>query len=56
MNEGNIKDIVFEECNVNNVNDEDISTYGGIFCGISSCGSYYLILSCIILGVNAVVR
>lgn len=30
MNEGNIKDIVFEECNVNNVNDEDISTYGGI--------------------------
>lgn len=31
MNEGNIKDIVFEECNVNNVNDEDISTYGGIF-------------------------
>lgn len=49
MNEGNIKDIVFEECNVNNVNnvnDEDISTYGGIFCGISSCGGTICGLNC----------
>lgn len=46
MNEGNIKDIVFEECNVNNVNDEDISTCGGVFCGISSCGGTICGLNC----------
>lgn len=37
-------DVIFDECTADH--DDEISLYGGIFCGIASCGGTICGLNC----------